>query len=118
MKWDVKIILSENAKKTYDQLAEASEKYKTEKMLFNSVRKKLDLISWNPHYGNPIAKNLIPDEYVEKYQVDKLFRVELSAFWRMLYTLSKNEKEIVIVAFVIDIINHNEYNKKFGYKKI
>jgi hypothetical protein len=33
----------------------------------------------------------------------------------MLYTLKGDEVEIV--AFVFDILDHPEYNKKFGYKK-
>jgi len=35
----------------------------------------------------------------------------------MLYTLKDGESEIEIIAFVLDIIDHNEYDKKFGYKK-
>ena len=61
-------------------------------------------------------KKLIPKEYVLKYGVTNLFRIELSGFWRMLYTLTNDETEVVIVAFVLDIINHKEYDKKFGYK--
>ena len=70
----------------------------------------------NPHYGDPIAKNLIPKEYILKYGITNLFRVELSNFWRMLYTLTNDETEIEIVAFVLDIIDHKEYDKVFGYK--
>jgi hypothetical protein len=73
------------------------------------------LIKANIHYGNPIAKNLIPEEYKIKYSATNLFRVELPAFWRMLYTLTNNE-EVEIIAFVLDIIDHPNYDKKFGYK--
>lgn len=34
----------------------------------------------------------------------------------MLYTLTKNG-EIEIIAFVLDILNHPDYDKKFGYRK-
>ena len=37
--------------------------------------------------------------------------------WRMLYTLTNGETEIEIIAFVLDIMDHDKYNKKFGYKK-
>ncbi len=33
----------------------------------------------------------------------------------MLYTLTNDETEIFIVAFVLDIVDHKEYDKKFGY---
>lgn len=53
-----------------------------------------------------------------KYGVTNLFRIELSNFWRMLYTLTNDEMEIEIIAFVLDIIDHKEYDKKFGYRKL
>lgn len=70
----------------------------------------------NPHYGNPVPKNLIPEEYKIKYGVTNLFHIELSSFWRMLYTLTNDEMEIEIIAFVLDIIDHKGYDKKFHYK--
>ena len=83
--------------------------------LLKSIKQKIDFIKSNPFYGNPIAKNLIPEEYKIKYKVINLFRVELSQFWRMLYTLKGDEIEIV--AFVLDILPHPDYDKKFGYKR-
>ncbi|MCJ7696961.1 MAG: hypothetical protein MUO73_01340 [Thermoplasmata archaeon] len=71
----------------------------------------------NYHYGDPIAKDLIPQEYKEKYDVKNLFRVELPNYWRMLYTLTDDETKIEIIAFVLDFVDHPTYNKKFGYKK-
>ena len=82
----------------------------------NSINKKVELIKANPHYGDPISKKLIPREYVKRYGVTNLFRVGLSNYWRMLYTLTDGETVIEIIAFVLDIIDHKEYNKKFGYK--
>jgi len=49
--------------------------------------------------------------------VANLFRVELPKFWRMLYTLTNGNSEIEIIAFILDVIDHKEYGKKFGYKK-
>ena len=86
-------------------------------MILNSVNKKIDLIKTNIHYGEPIAKKLIPDEYKKKYGVKNLFRVELPRFWRMLYTLTDGGDKIEIIAFVLDVIDHDKYNKKFGYRK-
>ena len=85
-------------------------------MILRAVNQKVELIKINPHFGDPIAKNLIPEEYQHKYSVKNLFRVELPVFWRMLYTLTDGESEVEIIAFVLDIINHERYNKKFGYK--
>ena len=58
-----------------------------EMQLLRSIKQKVDFVKANPFYGNPIAKNLIPKEYLENYKTANLYRVELSRFWRMLYTL-------------------------------
>jgi len=63
------------------------------------------------------APKLIPQEYFVKYGITNLFRVELPNYWRMLYTLSNGESEIEIIAFVLDLVDHKVYDKKFGYKK-
>lgn len=34
----------------------------------------------------------------------------------MLYTLTNGGMQVEIVAFILDIIDHDKYNKKFGYK--
>jgi len=50
------------------------------------------------------------------YGITNLFRVELPQFWRMLYTLTNDESEIEIIAFVLDVMDHKQYDRKFGYK--
>ena len=114
---DVKIILSLEAKQVYDYLNRMAPASKKEHMILKAVRYKFELIKNNFQYGDPIAKNLIPKEYKEKYRVTNLFRVELPDFWRMIYTVHEGSSDIEIVAFVLDIMNHPDYNKKFGYRK-
>jgi len=112
----VRVVFSPEAEKIYKYLNSKASISKTERMILNALNKKLKLIKLNTHYGDPISKNLIPKEYKEKYDINNLFRVELPQFWRMLYTLTNNETQIEIIAFVLDILNHKQYNKKFGYK--
>lgn len=112
----VKVVLSPEAEEAYKQLNSIAANSKLERSILNSIKKKVELIKMNPHYGNPMAKKLIPKEYVLRYGITNLFRVELSGFWRMLYTLTDDETEVVIVAFVLDIMDHKEYDRKFGYK--
>jgi hypothetical protein len=112
----VKVILSPEAEEVYNYLNEQAPHSKTENTILNAIRKKIELVKANVHYGDPIAKNLIPEEYKTKYGVTNLFRVELPKFWRMLYTLADGETEVEIIAFVLDLVDHKEYNRKFGYK--
>ncbi len=113
----VKVILSPEAKEVYEFLNEEAPDSKQERSILNAINQKIEFIKQNPHYGNPIPKKLIPKEYIGKYGIKNLFRVELPNFWRMLYTLTAGETKIEIISFVLDIIDHPTYNKKFGYKK-
>jgi hypothetical protein len=112
----IRIKLSPEAEEVYKYINEHAPTSKLERMIFNAINQKIDLIKSNPHYGNGIPKNLIPEEYKIKYGVTNLFRVELPNFWRMLYTLT-DDGEIEIIAFILNIIDHRTYDKKFGYKK-
>ena len=113
----VRVILSKDAKEVYDYLNAKAALSKKERALLKAVNYKVDLIKHNSHYGDPIAKDLIPQEYKENYGITNLFRVELPDYWRMLYTLTDGESVVEIIAFVLDIFNHDTYNKKFGYRK-
>ena len=83
--------------------------------LLNAINRVFDLIVNNPFYGENAKKNLIPKEYRQKYDANNLFIADLPDYWRMIYTLESDEIEII--AFVLDIIDHDEYNKKFRFKK-
>lgn len=113
----VRVIFSPEAEEVYKHLNEEAAHSKIENMIFTAVNKKVELIKENIHYGSPIAKKLIPSEYKIRYGVTNLFRVELPNFWRMLYTLTDGETKVEIIAFVLDVVDHKEYNKKFGYKR-
>jgi len=105
------------AEEIYNHLNKEAPKSKTENTILKAINKKVELIKVNPHYGNPISKKLIPQDYKDKYEISNLFRVELPDYWRMLYTLTDGESKIEIIAFVLDIIDHELYDKKFGYKE-
>jgi len=113
----IKVIFSPEAEEVYNYLNEHATTSKTEKTILNSLNKKIKLIKNNLSYGNIIPKKLIPSEYIKRYGLSNLFRVELPNFWRMLYTVTEGETEIEIIAFVLDVIDHKKYNKKFGYRK-
>ncbi len=83
--------------------------------LLDAINRILDIISINPFYGENAKKDLIPKEYRQKYDADNIFIADLPDYWRMIYTLESDEIEII--AFVLDIIDHDEYNKKFKFKK-
>src|SRR3989338_1453649 len=83
--------------------------------LLEAINRIFGIISTNPFYGENAKKDLIPKEYKQKYDAGNLFIVDLPDYWRMIYTLESDEIEII--AFVLDIIENNNYNKKFGLRK-
>ncbi len=113
----VRVILTPEAADAYHKFTEKASDSKQEEVILNAFIQKVDLLKENIHYGQPIAKKLIPAEYKTKYEITNLFRVELPYFWRMLYTLTAGNSGIEIIVLVLDIIDHKKYDKKFGYKK-
>jgi len=118
----IKVVIIGDAKEEFKRLNEVvglqikNEKENTEEMqLLRSIKQKIEFIKLNPFYGDNIQKNLIPKEYIEKYNVSNLFRTELSGFWRMIYTIKGDQTEII--NFILDVLDHPSYDKKFGYKK-
>lgn len=93
----------------YEDLVKRNDKQS--KILLNSIEKIKQRLKLNPQYGNPIAKNKTPKEF---HKFGNIYRVELSTFWRLLYTIKGNEVEIIV--FILIICDHREYNKIFGYK--
>jgi len=79
--------------------------------LLRAIKKKIELLKTNPFYGDNIPKKQIPSVY----DIQNLWRVKLPHFWRMLYTIKGDQVEII--CFVMDILNHKEYDKKFGYAR-
>ncbi|OIO25134.1 hypothetical protein AUJ14_04880 [Candidatus Micrarchaeota archaeon CG1_02_55_22] len=113
----VRVILSPDAESVYQRLNSAAPTSKLDQSILNAINKKVELIKANPHYGQPISKDKIPEEWKHEYGINNLFRVELPQFWRMLYTLTNSDSEVEIIAFVLEISNHEKYDKRLGYKR-
>ncbi|MBR9678245.1 MAG: hypothetical protein GOU97_03075 [Nanoarchaeota archaeon] len=113
----VRVILLDNAKIEFEKLNKiVGEQIKKgrnnseEIQLLKSIKQKVELIKQNPFYGDNIPKRLIP----KGYSVNNLWRIELTHFWRMLYTIKGDRIEVI--CFILELINHKDYNKIFGFK--
>ncbi len=107
--------LSSDANVIYDYIRSRALTSKSERIMLTAILRHIERLKDNPACGDSIAKRLIPKEYVQKYEITNLYRLELPFFWRMLYTIK--DEHIEIIAFVLDILNHKNYNKTFNYKK-
>lgn len=113
----IRVILKDQAKEEYDMLSRVVEEQRAkgktnseEIQLLKSINNKVAILKYNPAYGQSIDKERIP----KTLDVDNLFRLELTHYWRMLYTIRTNEVEIV--RFILYIIDHPTYDKIFKYK--
>lgn len=109
---EVRIFLKDQAKESYLDLKKRDDK--EARSILKSFERIKEILKENPQFGDPIKKKLIP-ESLKRLGIQNLYRVELSNFWRMLYTIEGNEVEILL--FILNIFDHDEYNKLFGYKR-
>ncbi len=50
--------------------------------ILKSIKQKMELVKMNPQYGDSVSKKLIP----RGLPVDNLWVVDLTGYWRMIYT--------------------------------
>ena len=108
---EVRVFLREQAKESFIELKKRNDK--ESQSLVNSIERVIGILKQNPQFGEPIRKELIP-ENMKKEGIKNLYRVELSNYWRMLYTLEGTRIEVF--AFILSIIDHPTYNKLFRYR--
>ena len=73
----------------------------------------------NMYAGDLVQKRMTPKHYVEDYHLNprspNLYVYDHPKYYRSCYTIAR--KECGVCPIILDINDHNEYNKKFGYKK-
>jgi hypothetical protein len=118
----IRVIITGDAKEELEQLnkvvgEEISKgiKKSNHQTLLNSIKQKIEFLKDNPEYGIHIPKDRTPKIYVKNYDVNNLWKVNLSGAWRMIYTIKGSDVEII--ALILDMMNHKDYEKKFNYKK-
>ena len=118
---EVSVRLGDEADKVYQELNKivGEEKLKGidssfHQTLLRSINRVRDLLKQNPFAGDQVPKRQTPPKYIQKFDVDNIWRIELADRWRLVYTITGNQIEII--TFIMDIFNHKDYDKVFGYK--
>ncbi len=115
------IQFDEEAYKEYQELQDciangkAAKKKPSYSQLLSSINNALRNIKANHNFGDLIPRKYLSKKTIAKYGTDRIFRVELVGYWRLLYTLIGDE--VKIIAFILEFMDHEKYNKVFGYKK-
>lgn len=82
--------------------------------LVKLIEKGINKLKYNYKYGDHVSKEKIPKEYIEKYSVKNLWKLDLSSFWRLIYTVRGTEIEVISI--ILEVLDHKKYDRKFGYK--
>ncbi|MEK6936040.1 MAG: hypothetical protein AABW67_04575 [Nanoarchaeota archaeon] len=101
------VFIEDKTEKAFISLAENSP-------LKKSIIKAILDLKENAFCGEKIKKELIPKEYIRKYKIDNLFWYKLSKDWRLVYSVAKDNIEVLAV--IIEYFSsHKDYERKFGY---
>ncbi len=84
-----------------------------DKRLFKEIENALKSIKNNAFFGRNVKKKLIPKELIKKYKIDNLWIYNLRKDWRLLYTITNNQIEVL--AIILDWMNHKDYEKLFRF---
>jgi Txe/YoeB family toxin of Txe-Axe toxin-antitoxin module len=102
--------IEESLKKSFIELKEG--KFE-ERKLFEFISRAIEDLRKNPFCGTRIQNKLIPKEYIQKYEIDNLWKYDLPNAWRLLYTVAGNN--IKIISIILSWMTHKDYEKLFGY---
>lgn len=87
---------------------------KFHRQLLIAIERAKDNLLIDSHYGIQIKKKFIPNELIKRYSIINLWKINLPNHWRMIYTITGNELEIISI--LLEFMDHKDYNKLFGYK--
>ena len=89
---------------------------KFHRQLLKAIEREEENLKRDMHRGTQIEKSKIPKEYILKYGVSNLWKIDLPSYWRIIYTIIGNEFEIISI--LLEFMDHKEYDKRFGYRKL
>lgn len=119
---EVRVILSEEATEEYNELnrivgeeLQRGVESSVHQSILRSINRVKGWLKDNPQVGEQLQKKIIPPRYIQKYGATNIWRVDLSNYWRLIYTIQSTEVEII--DFVLNIVDHKRYDKIFGYRK-
>lgn len=101
---------NEKLKETLNKLKDS----KTEDTkLYEWINRALNDLEENAFCGIQIQKRLIPKIYIEKYEIDNLWKYDLPKGWRLIYSVANNE--VSVLSIILEWMDHKDYERRFNY---
>ena len=104
------IFVDENLETLFEELKEG--KYE-DKELHRFIKKAIDNLKEDPERGVKIPRKLWPIIYIQKYNINNLWKYDLPKGWRLIYTIKT--EELMILGIILEWFDHKEYERRFNY---
>ena len=105
----MEIVLGPNAEAALLSLDRSNEK--TAASVARRVRALRGILLADCLHGEVVPKDRIPSVLQEAHGLENLYVEDLPSFWRLLYTIVRDEGKRYIV--VVEIANHKTYSRWF-----
>lgn len=97
-------------KKSYEELK--SGKFE-DKQLYEFLTRAINDLKLNPFVGIKVPKKIWPKEYIQKYNINNLWKYDLPNGWRLIYTIKGDS--VQLISILLEWFDHKGYERKFGY---
>lgn len=122
MEKDVWVEFSEQASQDYAALQQtvlreksAGKENSFNMQLLKAIDREKANLKINPQHGTHIPRKYIPKAAAQRYGSNRLWKIDLVGYWRLIYTIVGDE--VKIISFILEFMDHKKYDKVFGYKK-
>ncbi len=95
------------------ELEESFNELSNDDMIKKGIIRAIKAIQENFSCGRNVKKELIPKNLIEKYKLTNLWIYDLPDGWRLIYSVTS--KEIEIIAAILDWMNHKDYERLFRF---
>ncbi len=100
-----------------ERLKSSFEKLKTgkfeEKKIYSFIQRAVDDLKDDPFCGVRIPDRLIPRIYLEKFEINNIWKYDLPEGWRLIYSVTGDE--VSIVSIILEWFDHKDYERRFSY---
>lgn len=97
-------------KTSYEQLKDSRVE---DKILYKWISRAINDLEENAFCGIQIPKKLMPKVYIDKYNIDNLWKYDLPKGWRLLYSIANSE--VRIISIILEWMDHKDYERRFNY---
>lgn len=101
------VFANENIEKEFNNLPDNDE-------IKKYIKRAIYDIKQNAYCGIQIPKRLIPKIYIQKYNINNLWKYDLPDGWRLVYAITTPNK-VEILTLILEWFSHPEYERRFNY---